>query len=814
MLTWLPFTLRRPFLIVLASVSLLLAVILAIVCWYSATHHGVWRDDGSLGLFVGWRYVPTLIAVLFTQALVMTAEDVKRTEAFARMAQPEPVEAKFSLFYIPKVWWKSVFEGFSRTKSGGKTRRWMLAFSSLAAGISILAVSTLSSSVLASKEVVYKEPVKMQRYIADATDSIQLVPRRETYFHTISGYLYNASTSIWVDDSHVVLPFMPISDTNDNEPLRDGRWQSVTTILQLENECAPMSITSKIDLNGTYTYTNTTTSNHTWNVPSRGFRLRSADGCEVQMQTPIAVSLVRSDAIAIQYVPGTKYLLDEVPQYGGIIWTNMSSNYVSWQDLIRASGPIPRISSDEERVIKDTFIYDLSDQCRGRDLLLVTPPWLWSGLTIEWRESWNQTQQQYWDNFTVNAEVCTPTIYGASLPVQQIVTNGTPELLFDRLAFAQHRKPMPRTFLDLDRLNDLAFHDSWTKYMTAQAGVADNEGYEGVGMLLGERFSLELKTMLASKTISAEASRLRSRFFGELILSSVSTANEPTLESIDGEVALTDKRIIVVTEIAIPLIVLFLLAFSYFASLLWALSTGRRRLHLWTDPAPVVGSISVLDPRSSLAEELRRLNEQSRKVARGKLEHCAYTMQAGLVTESNSRVETKSPKAPVQVAKKRKPWRRHGDKGQAKRKDWRPSMLHKRWLATLLAVLIAVAITLMVLRRYAIEKRLYRTAFVHQFNLGLFNTSFSPHSVIAVLVAVAIGLSWDGIDKPMRTLQPYLSMSRGISAATREVCLSYQSSYWLWASFRAALRRHWILALVTTGTTLAQICKYCTTLLS
>jgi hypothetical protein len=52
--------------------------------------------------------MPTLIAVLFTPALVIIAEDVKRTEAFARLSQIEPLTAKHTLFYIPKVWWNNV----------------------------------------------------------------------------------------------------------------------------------------------------------------------------------------------------------------------------------------------------------------------------------------------------------------------------------------------------------------------------------------------------------------------------------------------------------------------------------------------------------------------------------------------------------------------------------------------------------------------------------------------------------------------------------------------------------------------------------
>jgi hypothetical protein len=139
-------------------VSLVLSIVLATLCWQSYKNHGLGDEVGSTGLFFGWRYTPTIVAVFFTQAIVQIAEDVKRTEAYARMASPETVKAKFTLFYSPRVWWKSIFIGFSRKRSGGY-RGWALTLSSLAAGVSILGISAFSSSLLVAKDVLTKESV-------------------------------------------------------------------------------------------------------------------------------------------------------------------------------------------------------------------------------------------------------------------------------------------------------------------------------------------------------------------------------------------------------------------------------------------------------------------------------------------------------------------------------------------------------------------------------------------------------------------------------------------------------------------------------
>jgi len=77
----------------------------------------------------------------------------------------------------------------------------MLAWSALVAGISILSLSTLSSSIIVAKEVLLQGDAQLQRYtagqrIGNKTSPIKFKPRRDTYFQTISDYLFDASTSM------------------------------------------------------------------------------------------------------------------------------------------------------------------------------------------------------------------------------------------------------------------------------------------------------------------------------------------------------------------------------------------------------------------------------------------------------------------------------------------------------------------------------------------------------------------------------------------------------------------------------------------
>jgi hypothetical protein len=380
------------------------------------------------------------------------------------------------------------------------------------------------------------------------------------------------------------------------------------------------------------------------------------------------------------------------------------------------------------------------------------------------------SQESYSANFTARAEICTPTYYEATLPVTVSVSGAVSKLSFDDFDLARRRTPVSPSLLNLERLDDLSFRGPWNKYMP---GYGDLAAFEGVSGLLAKPFKNNQTDMLTNATLPFEASRLRRRFLGELLLSSVLEADVPVLESVTGQILLPEKQTMIVPEVAIPLALLFFLAACYFSVMAWVASTGRRPLHLSTDPATTTGTTSLVTANSSLATKLRALESSDRGSVRNMMDTEAYTLHANTITRKAQTMEVTTGMTSPRPDKGVRRWFKGSTPKKTVHSDWRPTMLHKRWLATFLTALIAIATTLLVLRKLAIEERLNRTAFVYQVDLGLFDTSFSPHSVITALIAVATALSWDGIDKPMRTLQPYLSMSRGSSEAPRGVLLSY-----------------------------------------
>jgi hypothetical protein len=420
-------------------------------------------------------------------------------------------------------------------------------------------------------------------------------------------------------------------------------------------------------------------------------------------------------------------------------------------------------------------------------------------------DSW---QDSYWANFTLRAEMCTPTYYEADMPVTVAIGGASPQISFDESEFAQRRRPIHKDLLDLDRLNLFAFGGPWPKYMPAPQVVIGNgrfAGLEGVTMLLAKAFSLNSTDLMQNQTLPFQASRLRARFFGETILSSVMQADVPSVKNIVGRYTKMETRIVVVSGVGISLAVLLLLAACYLLAMLWYASNRKRPLELHSDPADIAGTVSLVDSASRLAADLRGWRGHSRRNIQEAIGCRVYTLRTGTFDEQKH-VPNNSEKPVVSNKKGQSRFRKLISKEPLKH-DWRPSMLYKRWLVTLLASLIALTATLLILRKYADKGMLFQSAFVQQVKIDRLHVNLSPHAIISTLVAVLIALCWDCIDKSLRTLQPYLAMSRAPSRPSHGISVSYSSSYWAWAAVKSARSRHWLLCLVTVGTTLTQICK-------
>ncbi|KAI8939300.1 hypothetical protein NX059_003090 [Plenodomus lindquistii] len=799
--TWIPYTLRKSYLFAIAAIALSLSIALIVLCWYSSRNQGLGRDDGSAKLLMGWRYTPTVIAVLFVQTLVLLFEDVQRTEPFAQLSRVHPAETlsnqrEAALQLVSKVWWKTFFIGLNKKKNGGRTNT-VLSISALTTGLGLLLFSTLSSSLLVSEQVIIVRPVDLRRFALDSNGSLPLNARRDTYFHTISGVDYNASATVWVTDEFVIFPFEVPDLESENESISEGLWEAETTVFQAEGSCIPMSIETlgTTNLSFTYEWDNRTFTKYSLKPDNVSYTTNDTNRAEQPM-----VSLTADNGCRIQIIDPPR-----VPRSiadGGVLWTNMSTSHISWKQFSQDQGGKPWVPYFGWSPMLDAPLVEFSDECLGQNLLFVSEQWK----TLV--DDATTPPVLFGPEFRARAELCNMTYHQAAMLVTATKTQGSTRATFDKDQFKARREPLKDDTLDLEYADHLAF-----------AGIKPNDkdmsrafgGYKiaaGMSEALASPSQSNNTVMINDPDLVNKANRLRGRFFGELVYSSLTNRENPSIESTAGHSTTIEQRIVVVVGVAAAIAALLFCVTCYLLFMLWKASPKHRALKLRTDPTTVAGVIDYLhhegsaildatlaaDTRKSTAIDTKSANVSS--VWSKRHWNPSRLKQGTLITTNEVNLESRMTGSTSSFT---------GSAGDESNRDWRPKMLLSRTLLTFLLVLVATTTALIVLRMISINGQLYRTAFVYQMGVGRFNAQISPISLTATLLAVTLALCWDSIDKSLRVLQPYLSMAKGSTDVRKGACLSYQSSHWVWASYKAAFNKHWLLCLVTFGTTLLQI---------
>ena len=180
---WLPFTFQWYFLLLPTLSSLAFGIALLILVFYPRRHEGIGPDNGSSAILFGWRFSPTLLAVLYTQLTVILFEDAKRTKPFARLARApiERTNAHGTVFQTPRAWWSVFFDILFKRKSIGKTS-WCLICCALVNILAILAISPLSSALLLSQEVAVTRSIEFHKIVPKSSVQLPMLANRETYF--------------------------------------------------------------------------------------------------------------------------------------------------------------------------------------------------------------------------------------------------------------------------------------------------------------------------------------------------------------------------------------------------------------------------------------------------------------------------------------------------------------------------------------------------------------------------------------------------------------------------------------------------------
>lgn len=532
-----------------------------LLSWSSARHYGLVNDDGSPIVFFGWRFAPSLLVVIYVQLTAMLLNDVKRTEPFARMARPGGASALSTVLQTPGAWWNALFEGFSNKKTGRRSH--ILVSSALLNVIGFLTISPLSPSLLEPTDVTMPNTLSFTRLVPKGDGSLSLDTGRETYLNIIAHVLRNVSTSAWISDDYVSLPFWPsgLPAAALGPVLSTSRetWQAKTVVLKAELECSPMSLVRLTRVNESYhddtDYTSETVS----------MILSSDDGCRL--------GLANQPELSSRGATGESF------------WTEFSKlDNSSWQ------------SGKESRTGSGITTTNFTKECGSRELFISYSSFLE-------------------DDVRVSAHVCSSHYYMANVTVAASSSGGTSVVNIDEKDLHERRTDIPSTFINISKHHNLVSFGDWSPYLrsyTDRVYMDSAPSFANFSLLLAGHYDFNLTAMISDPDSVTQAARVRQRVLGEMLQYSLLQQSASQSENFEGRAFVIQSRVVVNSEVAITLSVLLTISFALLL-LVWYSSRPRvRPLELEVDPATTIGIVSLIASGTNAREDLQRLNQPSK----------------------------------------------------------------------------------------------------------------------------------------------------------------------------------------------------------
>ncbi|KAI0192849.1 hypothetical protein F4808DRAFT_475445 [Astrocystis sublimbata] len=365
-------------------------------------------------------------------------------------------------------------------------------------------------------------------------------------------------------------------------------------------------------------------------------------------------------------------------------------------------------------------------------------------------------------NTTVVGEACRASYYTGDAVVTAKLINGQSTIQIDEQQYYTNRQPISPTTVDISTFQNASVSADWAIHLSAWEVVRYTRGLDnnvvGPGNLLAALYDFSPKLM-AEESLDRRRDliqRVKRRFFGELLRDCFDEAQAHNAIQIHPASATSMAKIL-------------------------------------PDDPGTIRSFSDM-PAAAGSEDKAILSKYRYAFEEGKMRLLVPEARTGTHNTSDNTL---------------KDGQTHPDAGSARSKKVRKSaVLGIASLATLLVTLTMVLIAILTLYIYSKGHKLYQKAFAYTVSVSVKGVDLgdvNPASILTTLVAIIIGLWWGSLDTNLRRTQPFLAMAKGPVIASKGASISYRSSYLLWASTRAAKRKHWVLFLVCNGTFLTQI---------
>ncbi|KAJ4989425.1 hypothetical protein SVAN01_05150 [Stagonosporopsis vannaccii] len=738
--TWVPFAIRWHFIAIPATISVICGVTIVVLNRYSSANNGLSTAGSAM---FGWKFVPTLIAVLYTQLVVMILGAMKRTEPFARLARQTAYipTGRHTVLEKSRPWWTTLVHGLQKKRNGG-SRSWSMVLSSAAFILAVLGISPLSATLLYTKEVQWRTPAELTRFSQSSPYVAQPRVDRETFLRSNAAILQNYSSSPWATDEYFITPFYPkdlarsLWNFKSSEP---QMWEAETTVFRNDYTCNRLRLKGKVfplmdSPYGTY---------------SASVIMESDDGCQYNITRNVASDPVLS--------------AERNTQIGS--WNRIP--YVNDRHLPDEGVRINPISScgQDEAIIMSTA---------------------WYG---------NDEPREFLDDFNITTYTCHNNHTMALIPVRASSAATGLSVDFDTDVFNQLRQPVPTSIMNISRLQDLYTDPDWYNYVPQKGYLDLSLGlFGGASALLGAKHRFNISKVINDPDLAINAAQMRRRVFAEILQTSLRHSDDLNLEAVSGVRTAPELRVFVSSQISSVLCALLFASFCILLTLMWSTRPSRRPLNLLSDPSTVLGLSALISSSTSTLPLLKRLDLADRRRLKLELSERRFITSSGKLKEiikdekshTEGRILVLDISAPSQGAT--------------------VPVLRIRNLVGLAVYILVILVAIATLFALSQTSSLHQTLFTYRANLELLGgvKAFSPLAFTSTLLAVGVTLWWESIDNACRTLQPFIAMASEPKLLSKGMGLSYQSTFWLWTSGKAARNKHWLLMLVAIGTFMTQ----------
>ncbi|XPS77236.1 hypothetical protein M3J09_009264 [Ascochyta lentis] len=745
---WMPFALRWHFIAIPTGLAFVLVVVILVLHWSSEKHQGLGSEQGAMA---GWRFLPTLIAVVYTQLTAMILGAVKRTEPFARLAKPDvhvPV-ARYTLLEKSQPWWTTLTHGFQKRRHGGSWN-WTIISACAVYILAVLGISPLSAALLTTREVRVSSVLDLNRLVTNRTIPLNPHAERATYLRTTGAVLQNYSTSAWVTGEYFILPFWPPTYTGSPWNYRTTTSQTLearTTVYHNDFVCDKLSMEShESHLETTVNYFDKDPGSRTYNLTDKyaSVLFSSDNGCQL--------NLTLSD-------------LDDGYR---------ETEFAFWSDIQR---PALRNSlAEHSRVI-------LNPGCSMNELILMSTPWFKFG---------NDTVAPF-ANLSLNAYACRSDHSMAVMSVQASSTPAGLSVNFGRDLYGKIRKPVPSGVLNTSQLHAIYTDPNWFEFIpqdritnTSAPSLSDAAGF------LGTEHLLNISEMMKDPNIPQIAAAKRRRFFGEVMQTTLSSAVRFEKEPIFGILRVSERRILVGKQVAYAICILLSISIWGCLAIAGTSRLSKRPLNLPCDPGSVLGLASLVVSSTTAVAVFKSMDLSSRGLLKAEFANRQFSTVYGGLYEVKSSLQEQLKSPPY--------------KSLISSSSVLPALRVCNLLG-LLAYVSTIAVAVAVLFAFAQQLNLRQGFFTYRANLEFLSDTalLSLFAIVPTLLSVAITLWWDSVDNACRSLHLYVSMLHRLAKLLQGIGLTYASTFWLWTSFKSLKRKHWLLTLISLGAFLVQI---------